>query len=351
MSRSENHDLNIGLDLAFEGGNPAAAELFLREACRLNPRDLYATEALAVCLAKLGRHPEAIQIADAFLRRNIRYVNAHVLAGDVRRMNSDYVAAIESYDGALTLSSNNADALIGKALCYVHLGHHAGIVDELWARIPATFTSFEAEVVRLNVLLRHEGKDRALERIREFEDSVSQSAYGRRWLAIYYGNLGDFESALRYAPDPSGDISRSQREEVASILLKAGEYEQALEQMGPLQPSDSWQRFSTVGSAQLGLDRVEDSLQSLLGSIERGATNSITYRNAFIAAIKCMKFGVATSLAVKGVKRCPEDEKLYTYAWRVSSRLLRIDVMVFLIWHRTKRLILQRRRSVSGSRR
>jgi tetratricopeptide (TPR) repeat protein len=110
---------------------PAEADAAFREALRADPDLLDAWSGLAELYADYGFADEALAVVDACLEQRARDPGALTLAGTIHRDLGDLEAALRSYDEALALDPDSADALFGKGVTALDLGRGDQAIDAL----------------------------------------------------------------------------------------------------------------------------------------------------------------------------------------------------------------------------
>ena len=71
-----------------------------------------------------GELEQAMLTFEQVVAQNPDFALGHTRLGGVQLLRQDYRAGIESFQRAIALDSGNADAFIGMALAYIHLGQY-----------------------------------------------------------------------------------------------------------------------------------------------------------------------------------------------------------------------------------
>ena len=72
-----------------------------------------------------GELDQAMLTFQQFVAQNPDSALGYTRLGGVQLLRQDYRAGIESFQRAIALDQDNADAFVGMALAYLHLGQHA----------------------------------------------------------------------------------------------------------------------------------------------------------------------------------------------------------------------------------
>lgn len=188
---------------AYHDWDFSAAELTLRQAIAVDPRDGTARTRLAFLLAARGRLDEAIREARLARDQEPLVADRHGVLGMVRYYARDWTAAIESMDQAIALAPRFGAAHLGKGLALAA----AGRPDEAMASIQRALSIADNAgwVAALGVTCARAGDpcaNEAVRRLRQFEArgafvSIDNYAY----IAAYQHRLDDAFRLLNEAVD------------------------------------------------------------------------------------------------------------------------------------------------------
>jgi arylsulfatase A-like enzyme/Flp pilus assembly protein TadD len=232
-------------DLDFEAGDAAfaahdlvrAEAIFSRVVERL-PGSAYARAMLALCYLQTGQAPKAIPHLEVALQLSPELGDHYTaLLGDARLLTGDLDAALEAYEKAARMNSENPTAQVGLMLRALRGG---------------SLAEAEAHAARARQITRDRGGGAHLN-------------IGRNWerLGELERALVCFERALRLDPDSS-----LAHLNLAIILARLGRLEQAalhLEAAGPLRGDPSARNRLGVAYASAGhVDRAEAILRELI---------------------------------------------------------------------------------------
>lgn len=103
-------------------GDAADAELYLRKALAIDPDNQPARRELVRALYESGRYAESLDCANIALRNEADCPALHVDHGLILSRLERYDEALSSFNNALTIDPDNADATFGRALVNLQLG-------------------------------------------------------------------------------------------------------------------------------------------------------------------------------------------------------------------------------------
>lgn len=331
-------DLFLGTEFVATG-NPSAAEAFLRENYSRNPDDFYAMEALAGCLSRIGRTGEAIGLLRAFLGSHPRHVNSTVLLAKLYTYAWVFGEAEALLERALDLSPDNADALIGLAILRIMQGAPPERVDRIWARVPSTMRGYGAEQVRINVIRRHDGREAAIARIRQYARGLSNLHEVTLSLAMLYAEASAYDLAvdlvrqLDFKTCAVGDL-----EIIVEIMLASGHYDEAIEVLSQTKLRD-WAYHKRLGVALYHLGDLTAAHRAFGRSVELDPPSPAPY---YWAAFTGMRrgpweaFTQAYDCARTGFRKFPDSMALYKLLMRWSLLRMRFVDAVQFYWLRRR---------------
>jgi tetratricopeptide (TPR) repeat protein len=291
------------------GAGRLAAGL-LEDLYRSDSSNLEYAYRYADALVRAGRNAEAVAIVEDLVRKRPRYVNALTAAVRICLRAGEATKALAFADDAVNMSPSNAEALVAKALVCLDLRHFQEM-EQLWAKVPRNYSTYEAELIRLNVLRRHEGKDAVAKRVRELEPLLLKSETGRHYLPHFFAIADE---------TPSIETKQASRDaaEDAIILLKAHKAAEALELLQTRPEESSFRYWGALCMAAFILKDYKQSFESGRKSIALGSTDPVSQYYAAMAALICRQYKLGRKWAIEAAFRAPALDGVFALGFRVA---------------------------------
>lgn len=153
------HHVGIG---AFQLGDPALAEHFIRSALSVNPNVAEAHSNLGNALKELHRFDEALESYKAALKLQADDADTHYNRGIVLQALQRQEEALESYDRALALNPGDEQAWNNRAVALKDLGRYQEALESVDHALALNAHNVEAHNNRGNILNDAEDAEAAL---------------------------------------------------------------------------------------------------------------------------------------------------------------------------------------------